>query len=81
MRNDAYLALAPFRGESALDRLVIDDVAGLPVREFRSYQGRRHYSGRYWSSSLSWLLVYAIRSSRNRRGYSQPGPPARRVRA
>ncbi|HEY5988526.1 MAG TPA: hypothetical protein VIV12_19420 [Streptosporangiaceae bacterium] len=32
--------------EATLDRLVPEDVAdGLPVREFRSYKGRLHYSG------------------------------------
>ncbi|HUY48709.1 MAG TPA: TnsA-like heteromeric transposase endonuclease subunit [Streptosporangiaceae bacterium] len=38
-----------------------DVVAGLPVREFRSYQGRLHYSGWYWSSSMSRLLAYESR--------------------
>ena len=34
--------------ETTLDRLSADDVmAGLPVREFRWYKGRRHYSGWY----------------------------------
>jgi hypothetical protein len=38
------------------DRVMIDDVvAGLPVQEFRSYQGRRHYPGWCWSSMLSRL--------------------------
>jgi hypothetical protein len=27
-------------------------VAGMPVREFRWYKGRRHYSGWYWSSTM-----------------------------
>jgi hypothetical protein len=45
-----------------LDRLAVEDVvAGLPVREFRSYQGRLHYSGWYWSSSMSRLLAYESR--------------------
>lgn len=35
--------------------------AGLPVREFRSYKGREHYSGWYWSSTLARLVVYESR--------------------
>jgi hypothetical protein len=32
--------------------LVPDEVTdGLPVREFRWYQGRQHYSGWYWRRS------------------------------
>ena len=47
---------------TTLDRLSVDDVvAGLPVREFRSYKGRQHYSGWYWSSSMSRLMVYESR--------------------
>jgi hypothetical protein len=45
-----------------LDRLAVEDVvAGLPVREFRSYQGRLHYSGWYWSSSMSRLRWWSDR--------------------
>jgi hypothetical protein len=34
--------------DTTLDRLSADEViAGLPVREFRWYKGRRHYSGFY----------------------------------
>ena len=48
--------------DTTLDRLAVEDVvAGLPVREFRSYQGRLHYSGWYWSSSMSRLLAYESR--------------------
>jgi hypothetical protein len=48
--------------DTALDRLAADDAAaGLPVREFRSYEGRQHYSGWYWSSTLTGLLVYESR--------------------
>ena len=48
--------------ETTLDRLAVDDVvAGIPVREFRSYKGRQHYSGWYWSSSLGRLVVYESR--------------------
>jgi hypothetical protein len=44
--------------DTTLDRLAVEDVvAGLPVREFRSYHGRLHYSGWYWSSSMSRLLA------------------------
>lgn len=45
-----------------LDRVAVDDVvAGLPVREFRSYKGRQHYSGWYWSATLARLVVYESR--------------------
>jgi TnsA-like endonuclease N terminal len=55
-RDDGQFADTP------LDRLAVDDVmAGLPVREFRSYKGRQHYSGWYWSSTLARLLVYESR--------------------
>jgi hypothetical protein len=47
---------------TTLDRLKVDDVvAGLPVREFRSYKGRQHYSGWYWSATLARLVVYESR--------------------
>lgn len=38
-----------------------DVVAGLPVREFRSYKGRRHYSGWYWSATTGGHVVYESR--------------------
>lgn len=39
-RDDGQIA------DTTLDRVPVDDVmAGLPVREFRSYKGRQHYSG------------------------------------
>lgn len=48
--------------DTPLDRLPVDDVlAGLPVREFRSYQGRRHYSGWYWSATTGGHVVYESR--------------------
>ena len=48
--------------DTTLDRVAVDDVvAGLPVREFRSYKGRRHYSGWYWSAGLGRLVVYESR--------------------
>ncbi|MFC5107430.1 TnsA-like heteromeric transposase endonuclease subunit [Kibdelosporangium philippinense] len=48
--------------DTSLDRLSVDDVlAGLPVREFRSYRGRRHYSGWYWSATTGGLVVYESR--------------------
>jgi hypothetical protein len=48
--------------DTTLDRLAVDDiVAGLPVREFRSYKSRLHYPGWYWSSALARLLVYESR--------------------
>lgn len=48
--------------ETTLDRLVVDEVVdGLPVREFRWYKGRRHYSGWYYSSTMRRLVVYESR--------------------
>ena len=48
--------------ETTLDRLLPDEViGGLPVREFRWYQGRRHYSGWYWSSTMGRHIVYESR--------------------
>ena len=48
--------------DTTLDRVSVDDVvAGLPVRVFRSYKGRQHYSGWYWSAVLGRLVVYESR--------------------
>jgi hypothetical protein len=48
--------------DTTLERVVVDDlVAGLPVREFRWYKGRRHYSGWYWSSTMGRLVAYESR--------------------
>jgi hypothetical protein len=48
--------------ETTLDRVTAEDVvAGLPVREFRWYKGRQHYSGWYWSSTMCRLVVYESR--------------------
>lgn len=48
--------------DTTLDRVAPEDVvAGLPVREFRWYKGRRHYSGWYWSSTMCRLVVYESR--------------------
>lgn len=48
--------------DSTLDRVSIEEVArGQPVREFRSYRGRRHYSGWYWSSTVGHLVAYESR--------------------
>jgi hypothetical protein len=47
---------------SSLDRVAVDEVAGgLPVREFRWYKGRRHYSGWYWSATTRGLVAYESR--------------------
>lgn len=49
--------------DTTLDRLVVGEVAdGLPVREFRWYKGRRHYSGWYWSSSTTTRRLVAYES-------------------
>ncbi|MEU5853573.1 hypothetical protein [Saccharopolyspora shandongensis] len=48
--------------DTSLDRLPVDEVlAGLPVREFRAYRGRRHYSGWYWSATTGGHVVYESR--------------------
>ncbi|WP_280364455.1 TnsA-like heteromeric transposase endonuclease subunit [Nocardia abscessus] len=48
--------------DATMAQLPVEDVlAGLPVREFRSYKGRRHYSGWYWSSTTGTHLVYESR--------------------
>jgi len=48
--------------ESTLDRVSIESmVAGVPVREFRWYKGRRFYSGWYWSSTTGGLVAYESR--------------------
>jgi hypothetical protein len=48
--------------DTTLERVVVDEVvAGLPVREFRWYKGRRHYSGWYWSSTMGRLVAYESR--------------------
>lgn len=36
-------------------------MAGLPVRDFRWYKGRRHYSGWYWSATGRRLVAYESR--------------------
>ena len=60
--------VARFRGsdgrfvDAAVDLLPVDEVlAGLPVREFRWYRGRRHYSGWYWAATISGHVVYESR--------------------
>jgi hypothetical protein len=48
--------------EAGLGRLPLAEVAcGLPVREFRWYRGRRHYSGWYFSSTMRQHVVYESR--------------------
>jgi len=48
--------------DTSLDRVAAGNVlAGLPVREFRWYQGRRHYSGWYWSATGGRLIAYESR--------------------
>lgn len=55
-RADGALVRGPWA------RVVFEDVlAGLPVREFRAYRGRRHYSGWYWSATTSGHVVYESR--------------------
>lgn len=48
--------------ETSLDRAPVEEIAGgLPVREFRSYKGRRHYSGWYWAATMERLVAYESR--------------------
>lgn len=48
--------------DTTLDRVRFDEVlSGLPVREFRSYRGRKHYSGWYFSSTTGGHVVYESR--------------------
>lgn len=48
--------------DTVLGRLPVDEVlAGLPVREFRSYRGRKHYSGWYYSTTVGGHVVYESR--------------------
>ncbi|PJN35806.1 hypothetical protein CG747_36335 [Streptomyces sp. CB02959] len=45
--------------ETGLDRLVVAEVTGgLPVRDFRWYKGRRHYSGWYYAATVGRLVAY-----------------------
>lgn len=45
--------------ETDLDRLVVAEVTGgLPVRDFRWYKGRRHYSGWYYAATVKQLVAY-----------------------
>lgn len=48
--------------DSTLDRVRVDALFGaVPVREFRSYKGRKHYSGWYWSSTTGEMVAYESR--------------------
>ena len=48
--------------DGTLDRLPSDEVlAGMPVREFRWYRGRRHYSGWYWAATTGGHVAYESR--------------------
>lgn len=48
--------------DTTLDRFPVDEVlAGMPVREFRSYRGRKHYSGWYYCSTTGAHVVYESR--------------------
>ena len=51
--------------DTTLDLVTADELAGsVPVREFRWYKGRKHYSGWYWSSTKGGLVVYENRRQR-----------------
>ncbi|WP_218963950.1 TnsA-like heteromeric transposase endonuclease subunit [Streptomyces sp. HG99] len=48
--------------EVGLDQLSVEEVAaGQPVREFRWYRGRKHYSGWYHAASTGRLVAYESR--------------------
>ncbi|WP_128433222.1 TnsA-like heteromeric transposase endonuclease subunit [Streptomyces cyaneus] len=48
--------------EAVLDRIPVDEVAGgQPVREFRWYRGRKHYSGWYHAATTGRLVAYESR--------------------
>ncbi|WP_210572915.1 TnsA-like heteromeric transposase endonuclease subunit [Streptomyces sp. GESEQ-4] len=48
--------------EAELDRVPVDEVAGgQPVREFRWYRGRKHYSGWYHAATTGRLVAYESR--------------------
>lgn len=48
--------------DSTLDRVRVDALFGaVPVREFRSYKGRKHYSGWYWSLTTGGMVAYESR--------------------
>lgn len=48
--------------DTTFDRVPVKEVlAGIPVREFRSYRGRKHYSGWYWSATTGGHVVYESR--------------------
>lgn len=48
--------------DTTLDQLPPDELlTGLPVREFRWYRGRRHYSGWYWAVTTGGHVVYESR--------------------
>lgn len=48
--------------DTTLDRVVLEELAEcLPVREFRWYRDRQHYSGWYWASTTQRLVAYESR--------------------
>ncbi len=67
LRSEECVAVR-YRGEeggfvdTVLGRLPVGEVlSGLPVREFRAWRGRRHYSGWYWSATTGGHVVYESR--------------------
>lgn len=48
--------------DTTLHRLPMEEViSGRPVREFRCWRGRQHYSGWYWSATMGAHVVYESR--------------------
>lgn len=68
--------------ETTLRQLPFDDVLdGLPVREFRSWKGRKHYSGWYWSSTMGRHVVYESRLEMARILLADQDPSVMRIAA
>ncbi|MFI1989103.1 TnsA-like heteromeric transposase endonuclease subunit [Actinoplanes sp. NPDC020271] len=45
--------------DTTLDRVQVAEIAkSIPVRDFRSYKGRKNYSGLYWSSKMMGHVAY-----------------------
>lgn len=65
-----------------LARLEAEDVlSGWPVREFRVYKGRRHYSGWYASSTMGRHVVYESRLELARLMLADQDPSVTRIAA
>lgn len=63
--SDVAVRFRAINGElvdTTLRELSVDEViSGRPVREFRWWKGKRHYSGWYWSSTTGGHVIYESR--------------------